>query len=312
MPLRLETVHIANFNCFFGIPGQVVGHPRTSKLSTPMPVCYYNEAHDLISFTPSWNRDIWDTADTDAPSLSGGLRQGTHLSNSLFSASEFDIDHQPSAFASRISDPFYFSADLRSEGEIKREVEDLNYEIDRILHSIIRTITYCRKPKFTTLICDPSLAKGIETFMEPPSQPLHQLLVSLFPTTTNTNMVHRDLVLQATLQDQVCRFLHRLFFRGETFAGVDPKVGEILESLYKGVRNEGDRAPFSLSCSSPRSYFLPIYSASLRCATLAISYDFGVFSSNERNVAKREGGGFDGYHANSDLNRLSQQQKKLY
>jgi len=279
-----------------------------------MPVRSYNEVRDVISLcTLSWNRDIWGT-DTDAPSLSGGHRQGTHLSNSLFSASEFDIDYQPSVFASRISDPFYFTADLCSEGDIKRGVEGLNYEIDRMLHSIIHTITYCRKPKFTTLICDRSLAKGIEAFIERPSQPLYRLLVSLFPTTKKPtqNMAHRDLVLQAILQDQVCRFLHRLFFRGETFAGVDPKVGEILESLYKGVRNEGDHPPFSPPCSFSRLYFLSIYSASPCCATLAISYDFGVFSSDERNVAKRKGGGFDECHPNSDLNRLSQQQKKLH
>ena len=118
-------------------------------------------------------------------------------------------------------------------------MEDLNYDIDQTLHSIIHTITYGRKPKFTTLICDRLLAKGVESFIERPSQLLYQLLVDLFPATAGASIADRDLVLQAILQDQVCRFLHSLFFRGETFAGVDPQVGEVLESLYKGIRDEG-------------------------------------------------------------------------
>jgi hypothetical protein len=150
---------------------------------------------------------------------------------------------------------------------------------------------------------------GAESFIERPSQQLYQLLVDLFPVNTRTDIADRHLVLQAILQDQVCRFLHRLFFRGETFAGVDPKVGEVLESLYKGIRDEG--ALFSLPCSFSRSIFLLVYSPSLRCATLESSYNFGVVPSNERNPAKREGGGFDEYHSHCDLNRLSQPQKKL-
>jgi hypothetical protein len=170
------------------------------------------------------NRDIEGT-ETDA-----------HLSNSHFTPSQFGSDNQLPAF--RISDPFHFSADLCSEVQIKQDVEDLNYDIDRMLRSIIHAITHVRKPKFKNLICDRSLAKGVETFIERPSQQLYQLLVD-FPVTPNTKIADRDLVLQAMLQDQVCRFLHRLFFGGDIFAGVDPKVGEILESLYKGVRDEG-------------------------------------------------------------------------
>ena len=207
--------------------------------------------------------------ETDAPEA--------HLSNSEFTPSEFN---QPPAFG--LCDPFHFSADLRSEAQMKRDVEDLNYDIDRMLRSLIHTITYHRKPKFTTLMCDPSLARGVETFIERPNQQLYRLLHD-FPFTPNTKMADQGLVLQAMLQDQVCRFLHTLFFKGETFAGVDPKVGEILESLYKGVREEG--AFFSLSCPFSRSFFL-LYSTSLRCATLESSYNFGVVSSNERDIAK--------------------------
>ena len=190
------------------------------------------------------SRDIEGT-ETDA--------LGAHLSNSHSTPSGFGSNNQLPAF--RISDPFHFSADLCSEAQIKRDVEDLNYEIDRMLHSIIHTITHVRKPKFKILIYDRSLVKGVETFIERPSQQLYRLLVD-FPDTPNTKMANKDLVLQAILQDQVCRFLHRLFFGGETFAGVDPKVGEILESLYKGVRDEG--TSFSLSCSSSCSFFSAI------------------------------------------------------
>ena len=202
-----------------------------------------------------------------------GKETDAHLSNSHSTPSEFVPDNQLPAF--RISDPFHFSADLCSEAQIKRDVEDLNYNIDRTLHSIVHTITHVRKPKFTTLICDRLLAKGIETFIERPSQQLYQLLVD-FPVTPNTKMADKDLVLQAMLQDQVCRFLHRLFFAGETFAGVDPNVGEILESLYKGVRDEGRFFSVLLFLRAAHSfcYFTVPHSVAQRWRALTISAAF--------------------------------------
>ena len=60
------------------------------------------------------------------------------ISNSDFAPSEFD---QLPAFG--ISDPFHFSADLPSEVQTKRDMEDLNYVIDRMLGEWGRNIRSC-------------------------------------------------------------------------------------------------------------------------------------------------------------------------
>ncbi|KIM44062.1 hypothetical protein M413DRAFT_433426 [Hebeloma cylindrosporum] len=193
---------------------------------------YPEEIFDITSPTSGTEMDASD------PPGEQFIHQETELSNTAFTASECNPDNQPTAF--RISDPFHFSADLVSEAEIKGQVEALNYGIDRMLCSIVRSIMFRRMPKFKTLRCDHLLAKGIEPFIEPPNNNLYQLLTDLFPYApgTKANVTEINLVLQAFLQDQVCRFLHRLFFRGEIFAGVDPKVGEVLENVYKGISDE--------------------------------------------------------------------------